>query len=147
MGLFSKILGGGQPAPNLPVHPDDKELITEYDIHYWESLTLDDFKAFQKQDIFFQFALFKKLVEEDGLSNEEAVKQVRKIHPFYYTTLEEREDEPLGFREDDAKLPYILNGRVNKAVIKYIRKMDKSEIASTSSMNAILRNIIRTGKV
>lgn len=110
-------------------------------------MTLDDCKAFEQQDNVAQMALFMKLVEEDGLSKEEAAKRVRKSHIFYYGTLEQRDDEPLGFLGEDAKLPYILKDRANKAIMKYIRKMDKNEIESTSSMNAIVRNLIRTGKV
>jgi hypothetical protein len=147
MGFLKKVLGKSQPAPNLPIHPDDKELITEYDIQWWQSLTLEDCKAFEQQDNVAQFALFMKLVKEDGLSEEQAARQARKSHLFYYGTLEQRDNEPLGFRGQDAKLPYILKDRANKAVIKYIRKMDKSEIESASSMNAIIRNLIRTGKV
>jgi hypothetical protein len=147
MGFLKKLFAKGQPAPKLPVHPDDKELITEYDIQWWESLTLDDLKAFEQQDHVAQFALYIKLVKEDGLSSEEAVRQVRKIHPFYYATLDQRDDEPLGYSGEDAKLPYILKDRINKAVMKYIRKMDRNEIQSASSMNAIVRNLIRAGKV
>jgi hypothetical protein len=147
MGFLKKLFGTSQPVPNLPIHPDDKELVTEYDIKWWESLTLDDCKAFEQQDNVAQMALFMKLFEEDGLSKEEAAKRVRKSHIFYYGTLEQRDDEPLGFLGEDAKLPYILKDRANKAVMKYIRKMDKNEIESTSSMNAIVRNLIRTGKV
>lgn len=147
MGFLKKVFGKSQTAPNLPIHPDDRELITEYDTQWWESLTLDDCKAFEQQDNVAQFALYLKLVKEDGLSEEQAARRVRKLHTFYYGKLEQRDDEPLGFRGEDAKLPYILRDRANKAVIKYIRKMDKNEIESASSMNAIIRNLIRTKRV
>lgn len=147
MGLIRKILGIGKNAPDLPIHQNDKDLITEYDVDYWKSLTIDDLKAFEKQDNVAQLALFIKLVEEDGLSKEEAARKVRKMHLFYYASLEQRDDEPLGFHGDDAKLPYILKDRANIAVIKYVRKMDKKEFESASSMNAIVRNLIITGKV
>jgi hypothetical protein len=147
MGLLKKLFGSSQPAPNLPIHPNDKELVTNYDIQWWKSLTLDDCISFEKQDQVAQFALYLKLTKEDGLSEDEAVKRVRKIHVFYYGTLEQRADEPLGFIGEDAKLPYILKDRANKAVMKYVLKMDKDKIESASSMNAIVRNLIRIGTV
>ena len=146
MGFLKKLFGTSQPAPNLPIHPDDKELVTEYDIKWWESLTLDDCKLMEQEDNVAQLALFMKL-KEDSLAEEEAGRQARKSSLMYYGTLEQRDNEPLGFHGDDAKLPYILKDRANKAVIKYIRKMDKSEIVAASSMNAIVRELIRTGKV
>lgn len=147
MGFLKKLFGTRQPAPNLPIHPDDKELVTQYDIQWWESLTLDDCAAFEKQDQVAQFAMYLKLTKEDGLSENEAGKRVRKNHIFYYGTLEQRADEPLGFISEDAKLPYIIKDRVNKAVMKYVLKMDKTKIESASSMNAIVRNLIKTGIV
>ena len=86
MGFFKKLFGSSQPAPDLPVHPDDKDLITDYDIKWWKSLTLDDLKAFQEQDRSFQFALYFKLTEEDGMSDYEAHNQVRKKQ-IYYTII------------------------------------------------------------
>jgi hypothetical protein len=147
MGFLKKLFGTSQPAPNLPIHPENKELVKDDDIRWWESLTLDDCKLLEQQDMVAQYALFMKLVEEDGFSKEEAAKRVRKSHIFYYGTLKQRDDEPLGFIDENAKLPYILKDRANKAVMKYIRKMDKNEIESASSMNAIVRNLIRTGKI
>ncbi|MFH1674853.1 MAG: hypothetical protein ABIF87_15735 [Pseudomonadota bacterium] len=147
MGFLKKLFGTSQPAPNFPIHPADKELVTEYDIKWWKSLTLDDYKALEQQDNIFRLALYMKLVEEAGLSEEEAAKQVRKSHIYYYVTLRARDDEKYGFLGEDAKLPYVLKDRANKAFVKYIRKMDKNEIESASSMNAIVRDLIRTGKV
>jgi len=147
MGILKKLFGTSQPAPKVDIHPDDKELVTDYDFKWWESLTLDDCKAFEKQDNVAQFALFMKLVKEDSLSEKEAAKYVRKSHIAYYVTLKDRDNEPLGFTDEDAKLPYILKDRANKAVIKYIRKMDKNKIKSASSMNAIVRKLIRAGKI
>jgi hypothetical protein len=147
MGILKKLFGTKQPAPDLPIHPDDKKFITEYDNQWWKSLTLDDCKAFEQQDQTAQFALYLKLTKEEGLSEDEAARRVRKSHLFYYGTLEQRNDEPLGFRGKDSKLPYILKDRANKAVIKYIRKMDKAEIEAASSMNAIVRNLLENKKI
>ena len=147
MGFLKKLFGTSQPAPNLPIHHDDKQLITEYDIQWWKSLTLDDCKRMEEEDNVAQFALYMKLVEKDNLSKDEAARQVRKSNLFYYGKLEQRDNEPMGFHGEDAKLPYILKDRANKAVIKYVRKIDKNEIGSASSMNAIVRKIIRAGKV
>jgi hypothetical protein len=97
MGFLKKLFGASQPAPNyLPIHPEDKELVKEDDIRWWESLTLDDCKLLEQQDMVAQYALFIKLVEEDGFSKEEAAKRLRKSHIFYYGTLKQRDNEPLG---------------------------------------------------
>ena len=147
MRFLKKLFGARKPAPIMPIHPDDKELVTKHDVKWWKSLSLDDCKNFEKLDSITQTALPMKLVEEDGLSDEEAARRVRKSNVFYYETLEQRNDEPLGFVGDDAKLPYILKDRVDKAVINQIREMDKNDIASASSMNSIVRDLIRTTKV
>jgi len=146
MGILNKLFGTKQPAPDLPIHPDDKKFVTEYDIQWWNSLTLDDCKAFEQQDQTAQLALYIKL-KEDGLSEKDAAKQVRKSHLFYYASLQQRDDEPLGFHSKDAKLPYILKDRANKAVIKYIRKMDRAEIEAASSMNAIVRHLLENKRI
>jgi hypothetical protein len=145
MGFLKNLFGASQPAPNLPIHPDDAELITDDDRKWYESLTLDDCKAFEQQDQVAQTALFMKL-KDDGLSAADAVRRVRKAHIFYYGTLGQRADEPLGFIGEDAKLPYIVKDKANKIIVKYIRKMDKKEIESASSMNALVRKYIRAEK-
>ena len=147
MGLLKRLFSPSTPAPILPVHSDDEDLITEDDIRWWESLTLEDCKAMEEQDRVAQFSLFMKLIQEDGFSEEEAMRRVRKINLFYYGTLEQRENEPAGFKGDDAKLPYIVKDKANKAVVKFIRKMDKRKRESASSINAIVRNLIRAGKI
>ena len=143
MRLLKRLFGTSRPAPNLAIHPDDKELVTKNDIKWWKALTLSDCKAFEKLDSITQTALSMKLVKEDGFSEEEAAKHVRKSNIFYYGNPEQRDDEPLGFIGEDAKLPYILKDRIDKAVMNHIRKMDKNDIESASSMNAIVRNLIR----
>ena len=85
-----------------------KELVTKNDIKWWKALTLSDCKAFEKLDSITQTALSMKLVKEDGFSEEEAAKHVRKSNIFYYGNPEQRDDEPLGFIGEDAKLPYIV---------------------------------------
>ena len=145
MGFLKRLFGTREPAPDLPVHPDDKDLISDYDRHWWKSLTLEDCKAFEQEDNDYKLALFMKLCEESGLSEEEATEHVKKSVIRYYGTLEQRDYDP--FTGDDARLPYILKDRVNIAVMKYIVTMDKNEVDSASSMNAIIRNLIRSGKV
>jgi hypothetical protein len=81
MGFLKKLFRTSQPAPSLPIHPDDRELVTEYDIQWWESLTIDDLKLFELEDNTARLALFMKLTKEDGLSKEQAARRVRKL-PF-----------------------------------------------------------------
>jgi len=146
MGILKKLFGTRYPAPNHFIHPDDKELVTDSDFKWWQSITLEDCKAFEHQDNIARLALFMKLVEKDGFSKEDASKRVRKVFTFYYGTPEQRDNEPLGFSGDDSKLPYILRDRANKAIMKYMRNIEE-EIESSTSINAIIRSLIRAGKV
>lgn len=146
MGFLRNLFGGGSPAPVLPVHPDDEELVTDGDRKWYATLSLDDCKSFEQQDQAAQMALFMKMIENDGLSKTEAARRVRKSHIFYYGTLSQRADEPMGFTGEDAKLPYVVKDRANSLLLKYVRKMDRKEIESSSSMNAIIRRLLRTEK-
>lgn len=145
MGLLKRLFGTKEPAPSLPVHPDDKDLISDYDEQWWESLTLEDCKQIEGEDNDYKLALFIKLCEETDLSEKKATEHVKKSVIRYYGTLEQRDDDP--FTGEDARLPYILKDRANMAYMKYIVTMDKNEVDSASSVNAIVRKLIRSGKV
>lgn len=36
MGFLRNLFGTSQPAPELPMHPDDKELVTDNDRQWYE---------------------------------------------------------------------------------------------------------------
>lgn len=145
MGLFSKIFGSKQPAPPCTIHPSDEFLVREEDVAWWNGLSLDDCKAFEQQDNITIVAALQKFMEEDGLSEEDAAKMVRRSFPFYYWALEQRDDEHFPLSASDAKLPYVLKDRVNRAIIS--GKVDRQVLSRSSSLNALIRDLIRSGKV
>jgi hypothetical protein len=143
MGLFGKIFGSKQPAPPCAIHTSDRTLVRDSDVAWWNGLTLDDCKAFEQQDNITKVAALQKFMEEDGLSEEEAAKKVRRNFPFYYWALEQRENEHFPLSESDAKLPYVLKDRINRALMS--RKIDHQSLSKATSLNALIRDLIRSG--
>ena len=147
MAFLKKLFGRSESAPKLPIHPGDQDLVREADDIWWSTLTLKDCQTMEQQDNTTKVAALTHYIEEDGLSEEEASRQARKSFPAYYGSLEERDNEPLGFGGDDAKLPYVLKDRVNRAVVEVIASMEKSEVRAASSINALIRSLIRSDKI
>ena len=147
MAFLKKLFDRSEPAPKLPIHPEDQGLVREVDDIWWSTLTLKDCRTMEQQDNTTKVATLIHYIEKDGLSEEEASRRTRKSLPAYYGSLEERDDEPLGFDGDDAKLPYVLKDRVNRAVVEVIASMEKSEVRAASTVNALIRTLIRSGKV
>ena len=129
-------------APEFEVHPEDEDLITGVDDNWCNRLTLSDLTALNHEDNGFRLALFQTRLEE-GLSSTEAARRVRKDLVHYYLSLEGRAEDPNGFGGEDAKLPYALKGRVNDIVMRQLAAMDKKEVKAASSMNALIRSLIR----
>lgn len=144
MGLFSKLFGSKVPAPQIQIHPEDANLVKKDDFRWWETLSLDDCIGFEKQDNLFRAAALRDYIENLGLSEQEACKKLRKSFLFYYGNFAERNHEPLGFNGEDAKLPYVVKDRANKAISK-IKKMSVEERESASSMNALMRQVLSSG--
>jgi len=143
MGLFGKLFGSKQPAPPCAIHPSDESLVRKEDVDWWDSMTIDDCKSFEQQDNVTKVAAIQKFMEEDGLSEEEAAKKVRTNFPFYYWSLEQRYEEFFPLSESDAKLPYVLKDRINRALMA--RKIDSQSLSQSSSFNALVRQLIRSG--
>lgn len=142
MGLFSKLFGSKQPAPPCANHADDGALRRPDDIEWWNSLSLDDCQALEKEDNVF-FAAFVSFIETDRLSDAEAGKKVRLSFPDFYWKLEDRADEKFTLAPEDAKLRYVLKHRINCAVIA--RLIDKQALERASSFKALVRQLIRSG--
>ena len=145
MRLFGKTFGSKQPAPPCAIHAIDKTLVRDEDVAWWNGLSLDDCKVFEQQDNLTKVAAIQKFMEEDGLSEEEAAKKVRCNFTFYYWSLEERDDEHFPLSASDAKLPYVLKDRINRALMS--RKIDSEALSRASSLNALVRDLIRSGTV
>jgi hypothetical protein len=145
MGLFSKFFGERRPSPPCAIHPDDRDLVSPEDIEWWNNLSFQDYQALEQEDNVFLLSAYKKFRESDGLSAEEAGENVRLKFLFYYLNLEQRADEKFTLEAADARLPYVLKNRINRAVMR--RLIDKSAIMQASSMNALVRDYIRSRRI
>lgn len=107
-------------------------------------MSLHDLKSFFMLDNSLRLALFSKLREE-GLPDAEAAKKVRLLCLHFYLTPEERSHENFQLGADDAKLPYVLKDRINRATLR--RVIDKQAVEQSSSINALVRQLIRSGRI
>jgi hypothetical protein len=145
MGLFGKLFGSKEPAPPCAIHPDDQSLVRREDQEWWNDLSLDDCKSLEQQDNVFRVAALQKFMRDDGLPEEEAAKKLRLQFPFYYSTIKLRAQEHFQLSAADAKLPYVLKDRVNRAMTS--GKVDRAALGRASSMNALVRELIRSGRM
>lgn len=145
MGLFGKLFGTRQPAPECAIHDDDRDLVRPEDIDWWNSLSLADCEALEKEDNVFRLAAFQRFLASDGLSDGEPGKRVRVSFPTLYSRLEHRADEKFKLGADDAKLPLALKDRINRGVMG--RVIDKEAVNRSSSFNALVRQLIRAGRL
>ena len=145
MGLFNKFFGTKQPAPPCTIHPEDKDLVCNEDVDWWNSLSIDDCEAFEQQDNVAIVAVLQNFMEKDGLSEEDASKKIRTNFPYYYLSLEQRNEEHFPLSNLDAKLPYVLKERINRALMD--RKIDSHALNQASSFNALIRGLIRAGSI
>lgn len=145
MGLFSKLFGSKQPAPACAIHSDDRDLVRQDDMEWWNRLSFNDCQALEQEDNVFRRTAFEKLIAADGLPNVVAGEKVRLTFPTYYRTLEQRADEKFTLGGVDAKLPYVLKDRVSRGVRKKV--IDQRAIQGASSFNALARQLIRAGRL
>src|SRR5882724_8328968 len=79
-------------------------------------------------------------IETERLPEASAAKKVRLSFPAFYWRLEHRADDKFQLGADDAKLPYVLKDRINRAVMG--RVVDKQAVERASSFNALVRQLI-----
>lgn len=122
-----------------------KEGVRDEDIRWWMNRHELDRKMLMKVDDISRFALFKKLLEEDHLSEEKAACEVKKFSPIFGDP-----DDTSTSSGDDRPLPFELKDRINI----YIQKRSqtdpekyKREIIESSSFNALIRKEIKKGNV
>jgi len=145
MTLFGKLFGTRRAPAPCAIHTDDRDLVRPEDMEWWDSLSVKECRGFDRDDHATRLAAFRKLIESDHLSDVVASEQVRLAFPTYYRNLENRADEKFMVDAADAKLPYVLKDRVNRAVRK--RVINKQAVAGASSFNALVRKLIRDGRM
>ena len=90
-------------------------------------------------------SLFAKLREQDGLSEDEAAKEMRKRYPIFGDP-----DDTSQSTGEDKPLPYELKNRINIFVQKRLQKDPetfKKEIEESSTFNALVREEVKKGNV
>lgn len=122
-----------------------KEGVRDEDIRWWFNMDDLERRILLKLDDVTRHALFTKLREEDGLSEGEAAKGVRKSYPVFGdpddTTVATGEDRPL---------PYELKDRIRSFVKKRMQRDPeafKKEIKGSSSFNALIRREVKKGNI
>lgn len=145
MALFKKLFGGGEPAPALPIHREDQDLVSEADTAWWNTMTLKELAQIEKDDTASRLVIIIDQMEDKGQPEEAAVRHATRSLPWYYGKLEERENKILNLVSDDAGLPWILKGRIVQAVLA--GKIRKDDLTQLSSANALIRRLIRGGSI
>ena len=104
MALFNKLFGRVEPAPRLPIHTEDQDLVSEADNAWWGTMTLKELATMETQDNASRVAIIKDQMDK-GVSEENAVRQATRSLPWYYGKLEVRENKVLNLTSDDSGLP------------------------------------------
>ena len=145
MALLDLLFWRGKPAPSLPVHPEDADLVGDSDTKWWATLALRKFKQFQRESTASRVALISQQMKLGAIPEEVARRNALRALPRFYGTLEERAANADHLESEDLPLPWILKKRVDDAII--FGDVKKSELTKCSSMNALVRRLIREGRI
>jgi len=122
-----------------------KDGVRDEDMRWWMNRHELDRKMMIKVDDINKLTLFTKLREQDGLSEEEAAREVKKYFPIFGdpndTSTSHGDDRPLLFELKDRINVYIQK-RSQTDPAKY-----KKEISESSSFNALIRKEVKAGNV
>ncbi len=120
-----------------------KEGVTDEDIRWWWNRHDLERRMMTAADEWFQYALYLKLIEEDGLSRNEAAKRIRKFYPYYGdpddTSVMIGKDRPLPI-ELKLRVNIYMTGRRQADSEQFIKDLEES-----SSFNALIRKEIKKG--
>ena len=121
------------------------EGVRDQDIKWWFNMHDFERRILLKVDDVNRHALFAKLREEDGLSEDEAAKGVRRGCPLFGDP-----DDTTHSTGEDRPLPYELKDRIRSYVEKRMQtdpETFKKEIELSSTFNALIREEVRKGNV
>jgi hypothetical protein len=121
-----------------------KEGVRDEDIRWWWNMHDLERRMMLKVLDVTKLAFYEKLIERDGLSEDEALKRLRKTFPIYGNP-----DDTTHAIGEDRPLPHELKNRIE---IYMSRRMWGSErlkraIEWSSSFNAFIRKLIKKGKI
>lgn len=122
-----------------------KEGVIDEDIRWWWNMHDFERRMMLKVDDMSRLALFMKLIEEDGLSEDEASKRVKRSHPIFGDP-----DDIAHTTGEDRPLPYELKDIINIYVEQRGQtdtEQFKKDIEESSSFNALVRKEIKRGNI
>jgi len=121
------------------------EGVRDQDIRWWFNMHDLERRILLKVDDVSMRSLFTKLREQDGLSEDEAAKGIRKGYPVFGDP-----DDTSHSTGEDRPLPYELKNRINIFVQKRLQKDPekfKKQIEESSTFNALVREEVKKGNV
>jgi hypothetical protein len=121
------------------------EGVRDQDIRWWFNMHDLERRILLKVDDVSMRSLFTKLREQDGLSENEAAKGIRKGYPVFGDP-----DDTSHSTGEDRPLPYELKNRINIFVQKRLQKDPekfKKQIEESSTFNALVREEVKKGNV
>jgi len=121
------------------------EGVRDKDIRWWFNMHDLERRILLKVDDVSKRSLFTKLREQDGLSEDEAAKGMRKGYPLFGDP-----DDTSHATGEDRPLPYEVKNRINIFVQKRLQKDPekfKKEIEESSTFNALVREEVKKGNL
>ena len=125
--------------------PKRAEGVTDEDIALWWNMHDLERRLICRVDEMNRILLFEKLVQGGGTTEPEAARAVAKRYPVYG----DPEHLVLG-TDDDRPLPFELKWRVNRYIMQRTQSDPdafQKETDESTSLNAVLRNALRQGKL
>jgi hypothetical protein len=125
--------------------PKRAEGVSDEDIALWWNMRDLERRLICRVDEMNRILLFEKLVQGEGVTEPEAARMVAKRFPVYG----DPEHLVLG-TEDDRPLPFELKWRVNRYIAQRTNADPdalREETEAATSLNAILRQALRQGKL
>ena len=125
--------------------PKRAEGVTDEDIALWWNMHDLERRLICRVDEMNRILLFEKLVQGGGTREPEAARAVAKRYPVYG----DPEHLVLG-TDDDRPLPFELKWRVNRYIMQRTQSDPdafQKETDESTSLNAVLRNALRQGKL
>jgi hypothetical protein len=125
--------------------PKRAEGVTDEDITLWWNMHDLERRMICKVDEMNRILLFEKLVRGDGIAEPEAARIVAKRFPVYGDP-----DHLVLGTDDDRPLPFELKWRVNRYITERAKADPdgfQEETEASTSLNALLRNAVRQGKL
>jgi len=142
--ILEKEKKGEKLSLNLNLNKIRSEGVTDEDIRNWYNIIDIKRKAMIKEDEFFRFKAFVNF-RKKGMTEDEAMRETRKINPFYGDP-----DDETNMSGEDRPLPYELKLRVND----YDEKMRnnnpesyKKKMEQFTSYNALIRKELESGNI